>query len=147
MTEIPDRILTKMERYCANQECCIFDVRRKLNKFPLSAEQRDDIIQSLIQNHYIDEDRYTTLFIRSKMSMRQWGKLKLRQELCLKQISKDIIDRHLQAINMEDYKLMMQTALAKWHKTHPADAENKSKIFTFLLSKGYTTDEIHQITI
>lgn len=146
MTIIPDQILIKMQRYCAEQERCVTDVRNKLNKLPLPSSVRDAIIQSLVHDQYIDEDRYTSLFIRSKMATHQWGRLRLRQELYQKHIDRDIIDRHLRAIDLDDYTEMMRTALDKWLRINPSNSNNKPKIFAFLLSKGYTTDEIDQIT-
>lgn len=144
--ELPPRILEKMRHYCAYQERCEADVRGRMDKLPLTGTQKDEIVRQLADGKFIDEDRYTALYIQSKMRNGQWGRLKIRQGLLQKKIRAEVIERHLRSVDDDEYAETMRTALAKWRKTHPEDKDNRQKIFAFLLSKGYAADEIHQIS-
>ena len=81
MVEVPSDIMVKMERYCAYQERCEADVRKKMTGLTISSAQREEILRRLKDQSFVDDARFAALFVRGKMRENQWGRLKIRQGL------------------------------------------------------------------
>ena len=141
MTEVPADIMAKMERFCAMQERCENDVRRKLTSFHLSDSQKDAILNSLKENQYLDEGRYVELFVRSKVKS-AWGRQKIVAALRAKGIPSELIEQACAEIRTDDYREKLCEAIGKWRRSHPDEPGNSPKLVRHLLSKGYNIDEI-----
>ena len=79
-------ILVKMQNWCAYQERSQFDVRRKLSEFQISIEDKENIIVKLIEENFINEERFALQFAKGKFSIKKWGRVKIRQELKQKKV-------------------------------------------------------------
>ena len=141
MTDVPSEIMAKMERFCAMQERCESDVRRKLTSFHLSEYQDDKIIQSLRENRFLNEERYVELFVRSKVKS-AWGRQKIVAALRAKGIPSELVEQGCAEIQTDDYQEKLHEAIAKWRRSHPDEVSNSPKLVRHLLSKGYNIDEI-----
>ena len=96
-------ILEKIQSYCHYQERCIKEVRNKLFSLKASNNTADKILQSLIDNDYLNEDRYAKMFIQGKLRIKKWGRIKLKYELRLKGLDIDIINDNINKIKEEEY--------------------------------------------
>ncbi len=141
MTNVSIEIIKKIEHFCAYQERCKFDVERKLNSFNLSVAQISEIITFLENEKFIDEDRYVETFVRSKVK-RSWGKQKIISALKTKHISQNIIDKYVKDIDSDNYNNQLKYIIQKWLKTHKDSVNKREKLFRFLISKGYSYEEI-----
>jgi regulatory protein len=141
MMEIPSDIMTKMERFCAWQERCENDVRRKLTSFSLSDNQQNEIVKRLKENRFLDDERYVESFVRSKVKA-AWGKQKIVAALRAKRISSALIEQYCAQIPAEDYQEQLRSAIEKWQRLHPNVEHAREKLIRHLLSKGYGIDEI-----
>jgi len=141
MTEVPSEILSKMERFCAFQERCENDVRRKLASFSLSERQVEALVKELVDGRFLDENRYVETFVRSKVKA-GWGKHKVMATLQKKGIPNELIRRHCDGIPDQEYLSMLQSAMAKWRRSHPGEDLKSPKLIRHLLSKGYLYGEI-----
>ena len=139
--EIPSEIMTKMERFCAWQERCENDVRKKLTSFHLSDNQKDVVIAALKQNQFLDEERYVEVFVRSKVNA-GWGRQKIWAVLRTKQIPADLVDRYCTQIPADDYREAIRKAIEKWRRAHPDEEPNSPKLVRHLLSKGFEMEEV-----
>lgn len=142
--DVPSEILGKLERYCAYQERCEADVRRKLFSIPCSVAQREEIIRRLKELDFLNETRFVESFVRSKIQ-EHWGRLKIRQALSLKGIDPMLVSEQLATVNEEEYEQMLATVADKWKHLHAADAQDRSKLIRHLLSKGFEMDLIMKI--
>ena len=102
-TEDDKIIIEKIQSYCLYQERCIKEVKNKLFSLKVSSKSANDIIEYLIDNDYLNEERYTKMFIQGKLRIKKWGRIKLKYELRSKGINISIIDDNIQKINEEDY--------------------------------------------
>jgi len=141
MTEVPSEILSKMERFCAFQERCENDVRRKLASFRLSESQEEAVLKSLKENGFLDESRYVESFVRSKVKA-SWGKQKIVAALRAKRISLGLIERYCARIPAEDYQEQLRAVIEKWQRLHPDVEHAREKLIRHLLSKGYGMEEV-----
>lgn len=140
MTDVPSEIMTKMERFCAYQERCEKDVRRKLTSFHLSESQEDTVVKLLKDNQFLDDNRYVEAFVRGKVRV-GWGRQKIVAALRAKGIAAGLIERHSAAIPADDYAATLRKAIEKWRRSHPDEAPNSPKLVRHLLSKGFSMDE------
>lgn len=141
MVDVPSYIITQMERFCAWQERCPFDVRRKLMSYHLSEEQEDAVVKHLADNQFLDENRYVESFVRSKVKA-AWGKQKIVAALRAKQIPQSLVERFCAEISTDDYTEKLRQSIEKWQRMHPNVERAREKLIRHLLSKGYGMEEV-----
>ena len=102
-TEDEKVIIEKIQSYCLYQDRCIKEVKNKLYSFKVSSQLVKNIVEYLIDNDYLNEERYTKMFIQGKLRIKKWGRIKLKYELRSNGIDIKIISEHINQINEEDY--------------------------------------------
>ena len=135
----PDQVLDKMAKYCAYQERCVKDVRDKLKTFDISQENRDKILEYLLDNRFANDERFAKSFVRGKINQSGWGLNKIRFHLAQKGIAKDIIDEALEQTDEEVYRQRLIAILNTKAKTVKAenDFEKKRKLAAYAMQKGF----------
>ena len=134
-----DQVLDKMAKYCAYQERCVKDVRDKLKSFDISQEDRDKILDYLLDNRFVNDERFAKSFVCGKINQSGWGLNKIRFHLMHKGIAKDIIDEALQQTDDEVYRQRLIDILKTKSKTVKAenDFEKKRKLAAYAMQKGF----------
>lgn len=135
----PDQVLDKMAKYCAYQERCVKDVRDKLKAFGLPQEEKHEIIDYLLDNRFVNDERYAKSFVRGKINQSGWGVNKIRFHLIQKGIDKDIIEEALGQTDEEVYRQRLIDILKTKTKTIKADSdfEKKRKLAAYAMQKGF----------
>lgn len=138
--------LEKAARYCAYQERCQFDMERKLKEWNVDQELWDEIIVTLIEQNFINEERFAQAFTNGKINIKRWGKIKIKNELKARYISDYSINKALENIDKEKYILNLQELIQRKEaiilaKNH---YEKRLKLMHYLYSKGYETDLINE---
>ncbi len=135
----PDQVLDKMAKYCAYQERCVKDVRDKLKTFDLPQKEKDKIIDYLVDNRFVNDERFARSFVRGKINQSGWGINKIRFHLIQKGIAKDIIDEALTQTDEDLYRQRLIDILKTKSKTVKAenDFERKSKLAAYAMQKGF----------
>ena len=135
----PDQVLDKMAKYCAYQERCVKDVRDKLKAFGLPQEEKHEIIDYLLDNRFVNDERYAKAFVRGKVNQSGWGVNKIRFHLIQKGIGKDIINEALGQTDEEVYRQRLIEILKTKAKTIKAasDFEKKRKLAAYAMQKGF----------
>ena len=64
----------KIEGYCAYQDRCHKEVQQKLLDMRMIPEAIDQIMAHLIQENYLNEERFAKSFARGKFSIKKVGK-------------------------------------------------------------------------
>ena len=145
MTEEELILLNKLKNWCAYQERCQFDVREKLWEEKINSVLQDRIIAILIEENFINEERFSRAFASGKFRIKKWGRLKIKTHLKHKKISEYSINKALGEINAEEYFNSLKELLEK--KSLPLTQERDSvhkkyKLVRFAQSKGFETDLI-----
>jgi regulatory protein len=135
----PDQVLDKMAKYCAYQERCVKDVRDKLKTFDLPQEEKHEILDYLLDNRFVNDERYAKSFVRGKINQSGWGVNKIRFHLIQKGIDKDIIEEALGQTDEEVYRQRLIDILKTKTKTIKADSdfEKKRKLAAYAMQKGF----------
>ncbi len=141
-------IYLKACSYCAYQERTQNEVRERLKDWHVFGEEAEEIISELIQENFINEERFAKVYAGSKFRVKKWGKLKIRRALYLKQISDYCILKGMAEIDEEEYKLVLQALIYK--KIHSLKAienqfERNRKVANYVIQKGYESPLIWEI--
>ena len=143
------QILQKAKHYCAYQERCHSEVREKLYGFGLRKNEVEDLISKLIEENYLNEDRFAVQFAGGKFRIKQWGRVRIRHELKSKQVSEYCIRRALATLDEMDYLNTLKKLAAAKMKLLKSERNiliRKRKLQSHLLQKGFERDLIIQTT-
>ena len=143
----PDQVLDKMAKYCAYQERCVKDVRDKLKTFDLPQKEKDKIIDYLVDNRFVNDERFARSFVRGKINQSGWGLNKIRFHLIQKGIAKDIIDEALTQTDEDLYRQRLIDILKTKSKTIKAetDFERKRKLAAYAIQKGFEASLVWEV--
>lgn len=138
-------IFDKLCHYCAYQERCTSEVKKKLFQLKVPVEEYGIYIDKLASNNYLNEDRFVKYFVTARVK-KKWGKAKLKAALSAKKIDSQLIKKYLAAIDLLDYNAQIKSAAEKKWRTIKAEnvRERKNKLMRFLLSKGYEMEKVVQ---
>jgi regulatory protein len=131
---------------CAQAEHCEQEMRDKLKRWGFDESVQNRIIERLIRERYIDNERYARAFVKDKIRYNKWGRRKVQQALWLKRIGKDIQQRVLDEIDDNEYLSVLRPLLKQKRKTvrTESDYELNRKLVRFALGRGFTFDIIRQ---
>jgi regulatory protein len=142
-----DEARLNIQRYCVYQDRCHKEVRTKLLEHGIYGNLLEEIISELIQENFLDEERFAKSYARGKFRMKQWGRNKIKQELKLRHVSDYCIKSALQEINEEEYIETLKSIIT--HKERLTKFKNewdrKKKLSDYALSKGYEYELIISI--
>lgn len=96
--------LRKAESYCAYQERCQQEVRDKLYEWGLWKNAVENIIAKLIQDNFLNEERFAKAYAGGKFRIKKWGKVKIKLELKKRKISDYCIRQAMKEIDGPDYE-------------------------------------------
>ncbi len=135
----PDQVLDKMAKYCAYQERCVKDVKDKLRTFDIPQEEKDKILEYLMENRFVNDERFAKSFVRGKINQSGWGVNKIRFHLIQKGIDKELIVEVLGQTDEEFYRQRLVDVLKTKAKTVKADSdfEKKRKLAAYAMQKGF----------
>jgi len=140
-----EQALQKLKHYCGYQERSHAEAREKLYTYGLYKPEVEEILSRLIEEDYLNEERFATAFAGGKFRMKGWGKIKIIEGLKEKRVSEYCIKKAMKEIDETNYHASLQKfALAKWDSLK---SENNifikmRKTQDHLLQKGY---ELHLI--
>jgi len=143
----PDQSLQKIKQYCAYQERCHKEVREKLHSFGLNKTEVDEIISTLINENYLNEERFAIHYAGGKFRMKQWGKNKIKQALKMKQVSDYCIKKALKEIDEISYEntlVKLSEQKLKALKSEKNIFVKKRKLQDFLLQRGFESDLVRE---
>lgn len=134
-----------MEYYCSYQERCHAEVVQKLYSFSVSTQERNEVIVHLIEQNFLNEERFAKLFTLSKFHQKKWGKVRIIIELKQRQISAFLITIGLKEIPEEEYEATFNILSEKvWDSITEKNSLKKQKKFCdTLLRKGWESELVY----
>ena len=130
----------KAKQYCAYQERCHSEVKEKLYSFGLYRKEVEELLSKLIEENYLNEERFAIQFAGGKFRMKQWGRVKIKYTLRQKQVSEYCIKKALAGIPETDYSGTMQKLFDQKLRTLKSEKNifiKKRKLQDHLMQKGY----------
>jgi regulatory protein len=144
-----EQALQKLRHYCAYQERCHVEVKEKLYSFGLRKQMVEESMAQLIEEDYLNEERFAIQFAGGKFRMKQWGRVKIKHALKQKQVSTYCINKAMKEIDEADYeKTLNKLASQKWSSVKGEGVNGfvkMSKTTDYLLQKGYEPELVRMV--
>ena len=131
---------------CAQAEHCQWEMLEKMRRWEVPEEAQARVMQRLVKERYVDDERYARAFVKDKIRYNKWGRRKVDQALWQKHIDEDIRKRVLDEVDDDEYLSVLRPLLKQKRKSTKAnsDYELNQKLMRFALGRGFTFDIIRQ---
>ena len=136
----------KLEYFCSYQERCHADITKKLYEMHMIPQAVDLIVVHLIDNDFLNEERYACSFARGKHRIKFWGKIRIINELKARRISKYNIETALKQISLEEYWTTFEKLSEyQWElMREPSRIKKRKKFCDYLLRKGFESAMVYE---
>lgn len=139
-----DRILNNLRRQCSRREYCSTDILSKaLKSLEGDRESAEKVVDTLVEEKYVDDSRYAQAYAREKSSISGWGEVKIRYMLSAKGLSKDVITEALAEIDEKKADSRLEKLLENKYRSLKDDPQWKIKLLRFALGRGYSYDQVN----
>ena len=140
-----EQALQKTRHYCGYQERCHSEVQEKLYSFGLRKPQVEAALATLIEENYLNEERFAIQFAGGHFRLKKWGRVRIRYQLKLRHVSDYCIKKALASIDDEEYYRTLTRLMEEKQATLDGGDPpliRKRKLQQYLLQKGYEADRI-----
>jgi len=139
-----DEIKRKIEQFCVYQDRCHKEVEQKMRDYELIPEAREMILLSLMQDNFLNEERFAKSFARGKFRIKNWGKQRIIRELKFREISAYNIKTALKEIDAQEYLDTIYRITEKRSQSilETNSYKKKKKLIDFLMRKGFENELI-----
>jgi regulatory protein len=146
-TPTPEQAFMKLKHYCGYQERCHSEVKEKAYKLGLRKALVEQLISQLIEEDYLNEERYAKLFVGGYFRQKKWGINKIVYALRQKKLSEYTIKKGLKEIDRDEYeKTATKLIKAKWILLkHEQYINRETKAMSYMMQKGYEPALIQEI--
>lgn len=149
MKELTEKeVLSRLQTLCARSEHCSHEMREKMMRWGVSSDVQDKIVDRLIDDKFIDDERFARVFISDKLRFNHWGRRKIEQALFQKRIPKQISQPILNEITDQEYIEQLLPLIKSKRKSLSSvedDYELRQRLVRFALQRGFTFDVIRQV--
>ena len=138
--------LLKLSALCSQAEHSSGEMREKMRRWALPPEVSERVLNRLIDERFVDDERYARFFVRDKIRFDRWGCRKIDQALYRKGIDSSIRNRVLDAVPVSEYESVLRELLAAKRRTVKAssDYELCGKLVRFAVSRGFDMDIVRR---
>jgi len=138
--------LKKLEKYCIYQDRCQQEARNKLASLKIYGAEADEILIGLIQNNFVNEERFAKAYVSGKYKLKRWGRKLIIKKLKQKQISEYCINIGLKEINenlyLENLKYLVEKKRTTLNISN--NFQLKNRLANYVFTKGYEQDLVWQ---
>jgi regulatory protein len=138
--------LQKLSALCARAEHSSGEMLEKMHRWQLSEDARERVLDRLIDEKFVDDERFARLFVREKIRFDRWGRRKIEQALYQKGVASDISRRVLDEVDDEAYVAELKKLIAAKRRSVQAesDYEMRAKLTKYALGRGFGYNVIRQ---
>lgn len=139
--------LAKLQRYCAYQDRCHQEVRSKLLDLGIYGDDLEEIIADLIQENFLNEERFARSFARGKFRMKKFGRVRIKRELKQRQVSDYCIRKAMTEIEEEDYQKTLREVVRKKYQSlkDSDDFTRKGKVAKYVINRGFESKLVWEV--
>ncbi|MDR2038090.1 MAG: RecX family transcriptional regulator [Bacteroidales bacterium] len=138
--------LDKAMQYSSRKEYNSHQMMKKIISWGCSEDDTKNIIEVLVEQKFIDDQRYTEAFVRDKLRLAKWGRVKISYMLKMQGIRDSIIRDSMTVIDQDEYLQLLKGELTKKSKSIKAGnpIEIKGKLYRFAAGRGFEPDVINE---
>lgn len=139
----PEQALQQLKHFCGYRERCHEEVRERLKALGVWRSDQDEIIATLIELDYLNEERFARVFAGGKFRVNHWGRNRIKYALMQKKVSAYCIRKGLAEIEEEEYdRVLERLAKDKMEQlTGPLEVR-RQKTITYLMGRGFEVEKI-----
>ena len=121
-------------------------MKEKLYALGVRRNEHDEIIASLIEDSYLNEERFAIAFAGGKWRIKQWGRVKIKYELKQKQVSEYSIKKALKQIDPDEYVEVLEKIAKERYDSLKAEQwiVRRKKTYDYLIGKGFETELVNK---
>ena len=136
----------KLTALCARSEHCQQEMIDKMLQWGVPPEEQAQVMERLVKERYVDDERFTRAFVNDKIRYNKWGRRKVEQALWMKRIDEHIAKAVLDEVDDEEYTAILTPMLKQKRRSTKAnsDYELNMKLIKYAQSRGFTMDIIKQ---
>lgn len=136
-----------LEQFCVYRERCHKEVENKLREMRMIPEAQEVILMHLMEHDFLNEERFARAFARGKFNIKKWGRIRIKKELQIRDLSDYNIKNALQEIDENEYLFTLnQLAIKKVALLKESDPYKKRhKLTQYLLSKGFESNLVFEL--
>ena len=136
----------KLADLCARSEHCQYEMTEKMRQWGVSDKEQAQVMDRLVKERYVDDERFARAFIYDKIRYNKWGRRKVEQVLWMKHVDEHISRPLLDEVDDEEYLHILRPLLEQKRRSTKAasDYELTMKLTRFALSRGFTMEIINQ---
>lgn len=136
-----DQEKTKVLKYVIYKKRTIREIKTKFRSL-IDENMLDDIIEELIQNGYVGDDKYIERAVNEYMALKNLSLKELKYKLSSKGISTNIIEDYFSKNReeLEEYEAKSAENIAVKKSVNMDETDIKN----YLIKKGYTNENIKQ---
>jgi regulatory protein len=122
-------------------------VKEKLYSLGVWKKEHDEIIATLIEENYLNEERFAIAFASGRFRIKQWGRIKIKYELKQKQVSEYSIKKALKQIEEEEYLKVLNKLTKEKYASLKSEQYliRKKKTMDYLIGKGYEMELVRGV--
>lgn len=130
---------------CSRSEHCTSEIQEKLKQWGLSSEASIPVIEQLIAEKYLDDERFARAYVKDKFRFNHWGKQKIEYMLRAKKINQEILELAFEEIVDEDYsENLLKLITGKAPSLKAKDKYDKrNKLMRFAMGRGFESNKIY----
>ncbi|MDR0575408.1 MAG: RecX family transcriptional regulator [Tannerella sp.] len=132
-------ILNALAKYCSQAERCLDDAQKKIRAENLSEDAEKRITNKLLQEKFIDEERFSRSFVNDKFKFNRWGRIKIIYELKKRNIKPEVSDKAIETIDEDEYLSVLTGLLRNKKRTTKGRSSQDvfQKLCRFASSRGF----------
>ena len=138
----PQQALNRAAALCGRSEQCVHDIREKLLRWGLEADEADAIVNRLMKERFIDDERYARAYAHDKFLYNGWGPVKIRLMLRQKGISPEAIASALETVTSDQTEATLIKLLqSKWRTVQNREPRlARAAMLRFAASRGFDSE-------
>jgi len=137
----------KLKKYCAYQERCHQEVRKKIISLKIYGDDLEEIISALIQQNFLNEERFARAYARGKFRIKKWGRNKIKQQLHARRISDYCIRKAMTEIEEEEYEDTLRSIMHKQVDKYSDQPKilAKDKAIKYAVTRGFESKLVFKV--
>lgn len=134
-----------MVRFCDYQDRCVHEVRLKLKRLGISESEVLTILDQLVEEDLINEERFAINFARGKFRIKHWGRIRIRAELKSKGIAASHIAKALEGLDAENYHQRLHELAQRKLETlsSGSDQSRRKRLWDALIYRGWEKELVY----
>lgn len=141
----PNQALKRAAALCARCEQATGDVSAKLLQWGLGSDEARQVLEQLLKQGFIDDERYARAFVKDRFALNGWGRVKIAHQLRQKGVPDDVIGQAMSLIGDEEYRQRLTLLLqAKWKSLQDRQPRAAwAALMRFAASRGFEAGLAH----